>query len=263
MNVWYVIPSARPWAEVLPCLESWQKKGYFVAIQRDSETDKGNSVLQWGEEIWIHKRPYAGYPEAVNFLCRETLARDPEAAWIVTGGDDVYPDPTKTAAEIGAECSAHFGLRRLNGKLTYSCDASTFGVMQPTGDRWGANEPWALKMYPDSPAYIDRICGSPWMGREFVARMYGGRGPFCEEYRHMFCDEELQNVAKLLGVFHQRPDLVHFHDHWGRKQGNVPIPQHLAEVNTAAHWTKYKKIFDTRKAAGFPGHEPIQGELTR
>ena len=44
----------------------------------------------------------------------------------------------------------------------------TFGVMQPTGDRWGER---------NGIATIDRIAGSPWMGREFCRRMYHGSGP--------------------------------------------------------------------------------------
>jgi hypothetical protein len=31
----------------------------------------------------------------------------------------------------------------------------------------------------------------------------------------------------------------------------------LKEVHSPAHWAKYQSIFLMRKAAGFPGHEPI------
>ena len=95
----------------------------------------------------------------------------------------------------------------------------TFGVMQATGDRWGENEPWARAQFPDAPAYIDRICGSPWIGREFARRMNQGKGPFWREYFHMFADEELQCVAQRLGVLWQRRDLTHHHEHPRRSAG--------------------------------------------
>jgi hypothetical protein len=86
------------------------------------------------------------------------------------------------AKQIAKECTAHFG--------------GTFGVMQPTGDRWANGS-------------IDRICGSPWLGREFCTRMYHGKGPMYGGYLHMFGDEELQHVATRLGVLWQRRDLTH------------------------------------------------------
>jgi hypothetical protein len=123
--------------------------------------------------------------------------------------------------------------------------------MQPTGDRFAGGS-------------IDRICGSPWLGREFCRRMYGGRGPFFPEYRHMFVDEELQEVAKSLGCFWQRIDLVHLHLHFMRDSraltsnaSRTEVPAHLVEANTREHWDKYKALFLARKGAGFPGHEPI------
>lgn len=128
-----------------------------------------------------------------------------------------------------------------------------FGVMQPTGDRWGDAQ----------GAYIDRVAGSPWIGREFARRMYGGSGPYWPEYFHMGVDEELQAVATKLGVFWQRPDLTHYHAHWGRprpgeRMGQVDrMPAFLAEANSPEHWRKYKALFSKRQAAGFPGHEPI------
>ena len=155
---------------------------------------------------------------------------DPQADWFVGGGDDTDPDQTKRAEEIAQECSAHFEDATWplcwhwpSGKTLVEAQAegtahqekqrlwsgelariySTFGIMQPTGDRWGADEPWAKALFPDAPAYIDRICGSPWIGREFARRMNEGAGPFHPAYRHMFADEELQCVAKRLGVLWQ------------------------------------------------------------
>ena len=130
----------------------------------------------------------------------------------------------------------------------------TFGVMQPTGDRWGDHG-------EGNGAVIDRIAGSPWMGREFCRRMYHGSGPLYNGYYHNFADEELQNVAQKLGVFWQRRDLIHEHRHWARPRGDVrDMPEWAAKINDPAQsdWDKSKALFAARKAAGFPGHEPLE-----
>lgn len=235
MSVWYAIPSARPAAEVQVCVEAWRSMGYKVALLRDEgcfdvEADLLSSIL-----------PYPGYATAVNELARLILASDPEADWIVTGGDDTFPDPVKRANEIAEECREYFGW--------------TFGVMQPTGDRFAGGS-------------IDRIAGSPWIGREFCERMYGGNGPLYSGYDHMFVDEELLCVAERLGVYWRRPDLVQRHDHFMRasKDLNSPAvkrdpPPHLVRWNTPEHWRKSEALFKNRKATGFPGHEPLPVEV--
>ena len=112
-------------------------------------------------------------------------------------------------------------------------------------------------------AYIDRVCGSPWMGREFCLRINQGRGPLWPEYFHMGEDEELQAVALKYGVLWQRPDLIHLHQHWGRAlPGEVMaprtrMPKFLEKANSGAEWDKYKRLFAQRSAAGFPGSEPL------
>ncbi len=133
---------------------------------------------------------------------------------------------------------------------------STFGVMQPTGDRWHEG----LGGFTNAP--IDRVAGSPWIGREFARRMYGGKGPYFPGYKHMFVDEELQRVAEKYGVFWQRRDLTQRHNHWGRGATDkavieAKIPAHLVQWNTPEHWKESKALFESRKGAGFPGAEPI------
>jgi hypothetical protein len=125
--------------------------------------------------------------------------------------------------------------------------------MQPTGDKWGdKNGP-----------YIERVAGSPWMGREWCERINQGRGPLWPEYFHMGEDEELQHVAIKHGVFWQRPDLIHYHDHWGRAREGERLgqrdrmPQFLEKANSPEEWHKYKKLFSERLAAGFPGSDPL------
>jgi len=258
LSVWFAIPSKRPDPEAQPVLDLWRERGYLVALFRDA----GDPPLDCHFEL---RGVYPGYAAAVNRLCREILAADPQAEWIVHGGDDVAPDSSHSADEIAVSCLEHFGClaldRMLQGQPCVSPEA-TFGVMQPTGDRWG-DEPWSRQRWPERPAYIDRICGSPWVGREFARRMYGGRGPLCEAYHHMFEDEELQNVAEDLGVLWQRRDLVHHHGHWGRKPNasDADCPEFLRAVaigeSGRRHWAESQTLFNERKAAGFPGHEPI------
>ena len=107
--------------------------------------------------------------------------------------------------------------------------------------------------WPDAPAMIDRICGSPWIGREFALRINGGKGPWWPEYRHNWADEELQCVAKSLGVLWQRRDLTHYHDHARRNGGKWQEHQRWFD----ADYTRMKPLFDQRKRDGFPGSQPL------
>lgn len=258
MSVWYCIPSKRPPDESGPILREWKERGYTVAVWIDAD-----SPVPAPCDAIIRGARYPGYAVAVNRLVKLAL-EDERCDWIVTGGDDVSPDLSHTAEEIAHQCSAYFGdMWSANLALTIKHSpisrsrAQTYGVMQPTGDRWGIN-PMSQVQWPNAPAYIDRVCGSPWMGREFCKRMYGGKGPLYEGYTHMYVDEELQHVAKKLGVLWQRRDLIHYHHHWGRKRGSKEdMPQFLEAVNSPEHWRQSKALFDERLAAGFPGHEPL------
>lgn len=296
MSVWYAIPSKRPTGEVEPLLRLWRERGYRIALFVDwnppgtpleTREAKGEIMLRGGGRFapsepgrtyapdWNH---YPGYAVACNSLIEQILHKDPDAEWIVTGGDDVEPDPNKTAEQIARECSEYF--------LQHArfAPGDTFGVMQPTGDRWGQHDIAGghhFEKWPDQPercihcgqgadaprhmigAYIDRVCGSPWIGREFARRMYQGNGPYWPEYTHMGVDEELQEVALKLGVLWQRPDLTHYHNHWGRPRGGAKygdqanMPAFLEHANSGPEWDRYKRILTARRAAGFPGHEPL------
>lgn len=219
MSVWFAVPSKRTPAEAERSLSKWRERGYKIALWRDPGDEPIEADL-------VISEPYRGYHVAVNALCRLILAMDPAAEWVVTGGDDMDPDPGKRAEEIAAECTAHFG--------------GTFGVMQPTGDKWAASA-------------VDQINGSPWMGREFCRRMYGGRGPWFEEYRHMWGDSEQCEVTKRMGILWQRPDLSHYHHHQAREGG--PVPAWMRRNNDC--YRQYQALFESRRRAGYPGHEPI------
>lgn len=263
MSVWFVIPSKRPVPEADACLKAWKDMGYKTAILREIADGRPEHA-----DVCLPTVNYLGWARSVNLLVASTLAYSSSVEWFVTGGDDYFPDPTKRAEEIAVECNAQF--ERHDGGLFHH---RTFGVMQPTGDRWGETAcPACLrKLLPSDgcqacggtgrQATIDRIAGSPWMGREFCRRMYHGSGPMYNGYFHNFADEELQNVAIKLGVFWQRPDLVQEHRHWARPRGDwKDCPEWARKINDPrlSDWDKSKALFAARKAAGFPGHEPLE-----
>lgn len=283
-NVWFAIPSKRPPEEAIPLLGLWKERGYNIALACDTRAEC-DVFYRAGVCDWFNyplNGKYKGYAVAVNNLVRDILGPNtkgwshPEAEWIVTGGDDTQPDLNHTAEEIAGQCGDYFSEKAQN------LNARTWGVMQCTGDRWGeSRNTHSFQKWPDHPykcvhcgqpegapphmhgAYIDRTCGSPWMGRSFCERINQGKGPLWPEYFHMGVDRELQEVATRLGILWQRPDLIHYHAHWGRKLEGKPgptsasMPTFLAEANSLEQWNKYEEIFNARKAAGFPGSEPL------
>jgi hypothetical protein len=249
VSVWFVIPSKRPLPEAEACLNAWSERGYRVAVAREF----ADGLLNM-RHVHVFVSSYCGWARSVNLLVNVVLARHPDVEWLVTGGDDYYPDPNHTADEIARECSDHF--RNVNIERTGETIEvhPTFGVMQPTGDRW-------MDRGDGQGAVIDRVAGSPWMGREFCRRMYHGSGPLYNGYFHNFADEELQNVAQKLGVFWQRRDLMQEHRHWARPRGDWrDAPEWARKINDPAlsDWEKSKALFAARKAAGFPGHDPLE-----
>jgi len=276
MSVWLVLPSALPPEQADECFKLWAQQGYKLCIQRDP----GHIYDSKYAHIMM-ERPYKGYPEAVNYLAKGVLADDLECNWIVAAGDDTHPDLSHTAEEIGDDCSVYFNLIDRVKYAREQCGEkkdwaepdiesvmaalsslsvrkgllkrpNTFGVMQPTGDRWG-DDAYARAKWPDAPAMIDRICGSPWMGREFCLRINQGQGPLWMEYHHNWADEELQNVAIKYGCFWQRRDLTHYHNHARRKGGQWKEHQRGFDSD----YTRMKPLFDARKKMNFPGSEPL------
>lgn len=221
MSVWYAIPTAMPTVEAERTLQLWRNMGYRLALYCDVPRKDLKCDLQlYGD--------YRGYPKAVNRLCREILNQYPDTNVIVTGGDDIDPDPRHSPELIETEFLTHF--------------RGTFGVMQPTGDRWMVNS--------QGLCAAERVCESPWMGREFIQKAYQGTGPYCEEYYHFFADEELHDVAIKLGILWNRSDLVHHHHHWSRE--GRPRPSYLAPAKL--NWDQARELFRARQLQGFPGH---------
>ena len=75
-------------------------------------------------------------------------------------------------------------------------------------------------------------------------------------YKHMFADQELLDVAKHLGILCQRRDLTQIHHHWQRSVDGQ-CPDWLAWANTQEHWATSRALYHSRKSTEFPGHEPI------
>ncbi len=266
---WLCIPSARPIAEVVPVVAAWKAQGYGVALFRnDLEKVEGADLI-------VDVPYYPGYARAVNHLAAMVLETYPEVDWIVAGGDDTFPDPNKTGDEIAEELSQHFkmlawpkcwhwaaGYKSPEDALAAGAYAeqkpqglwgadiarlySTWGVAQPTGDDWSDH----------LGKIIDRIAGSPWLGRTWCERANAGKGPMWPEFRHQFVDEHLQRYAQHLGVFLQRPDLTHHHAHAQRGGVGKPAP-HMTEWNSQKHWVESKAIFDRLIAGNFEECKPI------
>lgn len=221
LRVPVLLPSANP-EMARKHLPKWVSAGYRVIVLQDRVRFDVP-----GCEI-VHSDVYNGYAWAVNKLYREHPSVS-GAEVVVLIGDDMEPDPFKSPGEIRKEFLANF--------------PDTFGVMQPIGDDLSG---------------VDRICGSPWVGRSFASRINGGRGPLWEEYFHFFADEELFDVSTRLSCLWQRKDLSHYHDHWTRSRTRPP---HLSKAQE--NWDTDKSRHAKRKALGFPGSEPSWSKVSR
>lgn len=212
-SVWAVWPTVH-FARSRAMVKKWHAQGYKVAIL----VNPPFPTAMLGADKIITQKEWRGFPTAANMLCHGV-----PGDVIAVVGDDVYPDPNKTAQEIGADFVKKF--------------PDLFGVMQPTGDAF---------------ASVNTCAVSPWVGRKFITDAYAGRGPYCSDYFHYFTDYELQLVATKLGAFYQRKDIVQFHDHWQREVEPVR-PPHLTKAYI--HWRDDERIFKNRKSIGFPNHE--------
>jgi GT2 family glycosyltransferase len=149
------------------------------------------------------------------------LIRNPSVTWIVTGGDDVYPDPAWHPEDIAHRCEQRF--------------AGTFGVMQPGGQSGDDNpDQWAV---------------SPWIGREWIEQAYSSPQALSEHYFHYFTDAELTAAARRLGVYWFWKDVSQLHDSW-RTRGDR-TPPHLQKA--MEEYPKDRETFLLRQELKFPG----------
>lgn len=249
MSVWFILPARRNEDE--STIPAWKEAGYNVAIVRERELPDIKSA-----DLIMPVTKYPGWARSVNQLVRKVASYDQGVRWFVLGGDDTLPDPTSEPAAIAgdSEVKFHCAIECMyppsRQRWTYnlpSTEYGTFGVMQPTGDDWSDSQ----------GRIIERVAGSPWIGRSFALRSYCGDGPLYSEYFHVFADEELQLVATKLGCFWQRPDLTHKHLHWARPRASrEDMPEWAKHINSPEEWRRSSAIFQARKAAGFPGSGP-------
>lgn len=236
--VWLCIPSARADGGTI---RLWKERGYRVAVQRDP------GAPQLSEDCFdvVLEHEWDGYPKAVNRLCKYVLQEWTGTLVCVTGGDDIEPDPTYSPREIQQMFLGHLTCDFINGMESINPPEifNTYGVMQPTGDPWSDSQ----------GRIIERIAGSPWMGRDWILKSYGGNGPIFEGFYHFYEDEALQEAAKMQGVFWQRPDIVQKHNHWTRDR-NVTGADRLRPVflnKAQAMWEADKQVFLECKARNF------------
>ncbi|MCB9843671.1 MAG: hypothetical protein H6812_10475 [Phycisphaeraceae bacterium] len=215
-QVWYAIPSA----SVDRCratLPAWREMGYRVAVLQNRE--RGEIPA----DITVWSDAYPGWAASVNILCKQIVPRI--APIIVTGGDDMLPDPTTPAHEIASQFLDRF--------------PHTFAVMQPIGDAF---------------MNTSEYCGSPWLGRAWIDRAYRGLGPMWPGYRHNWADHELKCIADAYGALWQRDDFSQRHDHFSRSAAEPP-PYWRKSVE--ANDQHDAEQFVGRLLTAFPGHEPI------
>ncbi len=222
-EVWFAIPSA----SVERCrlrLPEWRDRGYKIAVLQNQE--RGDIPA----DVCVWSYTYPGWAESVNILCSKIVPQS--AAIVVSGGDDMLPEPSKTAQELAGEYFERF--------------PDGFGVMQPAGDgfMWGKN-----------------YCGSPWFARAFFESMYNGHGPMHGGYRHNWADYELYWVARCMGCLWMRDDVSQFHAHFTREGIEEETPEWWTK-NVADADRKDCELFLARKYRSFPGHEPVGRETS-
>jgi len=229
-QVWVAFPSCNA-ERAAVCCAAWIDAGYHTCVTVDDQATADMVSNKMGDHGWPHVlrivSPYPGYWRSQNEMAR-LLVEKHDAEVVICGADDIYPDERANARELHAEFVAEF--------------PDLFGIMQPTGD--------AAAM-PGT----DKICGSPWIGRAVVERLYHGAGPYWPDYMQFYGDEELHDVADMLGILRQRSDVTQKHLHWARRDGQRTARLRYQEDNSTRWWKQDQGVFMRRKSEGFPGHE--------
>ena len=195
------------------CATYWKSQGYDNMVVLMEEGQEKPSI----PNRVVYQSKWEGFAHAANLLCHSC-----DEDIVVLIGNDMRPDFNHTPEQIA------------DGFLFQFPDL--YGVMQPTGDKYGSIESCAV---------------SPWIGRAYIEESYGGIGPYWPEYFHYFSDEELQSAATLQNAFVQRSDLSQYHDHWERNKQQRP--EHL--MKSLRMHSIDRKRFNKRKLHNFPGHE--------
>jgi hypothetical protein len=201
----------------------WAEAGYGIAIWRDQPDALSKVMSDVDAPTMVLTGKYPGYARAINALTKEVFIRHPETLACVACGDDTDP------CEVHPDIVVAGLIERFGG---------TFFVAQPTSDRWSD----ALG------PIIDRIAGSPFIGREWCRRAHAGVGPYFPGLTHMGVDDAIKWAAEREGVYVTLPDIGHFHRHFTRTpSGGVSweggVPPHLRWCNTPEHWAEFQRTF--------------------
>ena len=216
-DVWVVIPTADP-VKASRVDGAWARLGYRRLFLVPNVPAFAGFRPRPGGMMIVEQEPWRGYPTEVNALLWQT--QGPVA---VAAADDLFPDPLRSAKGIAAEYVRRF--------------PDLDGILQPTGDPW-----------EDSQGRVaDRICGSPWIGRQWI-QCANQAGAFWPEYHHFFADEEMLEVARAQGRLWQEPFLTHRHEHWHRLR--QPRPAYMDAKQ--GRWDADAHLFAARKWDGFP-----------
>ena len=81
--------------------------------------------------------------------------------------------------------------------------------------------------------------------------------PTCRPTQAASTLERWKAMGYKTAVLVKRPDLVQFHDHWQRDDPNAPCPEDLQP--SMDYIQADDRLYQRRKASGFPGHEPSSG----
>ncbi len=214
-RVWFAIPTANTEMAAVT-LPQWQERGYSLALFVN------HGYAPPVSPNLLHVGRYFGWARAVNLLCQAIVRICPEAEVVVTGGDDLYPDPDHSPGDI---------LQDFRERFPDLC-----GVMQPVGDKF---------------AGVHLAAVSPWIGRGWIIRAYLGKGPVCPEYYHYCADTELCAVAEKMGRYERRGDIHQYHLHWTRRPENERRPwDHLSVAQQMKGADR--RTYEKRQADGWP-----------
>lgn len=226
-----VYPSANPKRGFETALK-WRAVGYNVIVGLDEAKEA------YFQEPMIYPfpvpAPFKGYYRVINKLV--STAFNMGAVVVTCIGDDMDPPTLRKGTPLTADDMAMRYLREY---------PDGGGVMQPCGDPGGSK--MVIPGFEELGAVPNaaRICGSPVFGRKWASRP---GGPFCEEYRSFYGDEDLWNVARKAENLYLAFDVAHMHNHWSFGK----MPKQPYHERAQANWADDKATFERRKAAGFP-----------
>jgi hypothetical protein len=212
-SVWIAVPTVDP-PHLCEWATAWRTLGFHVALL----FDEGHEVVHAPVADIAVWEPYRGWAAAVNSLASRVFWRGADI--MVTGGDDIWPDPHWDAQRLAERFAAEF--------------PDFDGVAQPSGG---------------NVHDTDTCCIAPLIGCGWWARHYRARGPFWPEYFHFWTDSELHDVAardKRLALW---PQVAWRHEHWFLR-GTEPTP-HLRIARSRNE--QDREMYLARKAAAFPG----------